>query len=148
MKTSQGRIGRVFVIRLEHGDVMPECIERFAAEQGVSVAQVTMMGGIDGGQLVVRPRVSDERPPEPMLLPVDGAHETVAVGVMAPNEEGHPVLHIHGALGRSGGTITGCMRSGVSTWVVGEVVLYEILDATAVRRTDPESGFVLLQPES
>ncbi len=147
MKTTQGRLGRVFVIRLEHGDVMPKCIEDFAAEQGVSVAQVVMMGGVDGGQLVVGPRVSEERPPDPMLLPIDGAHETVAVGVMAPDEDGRPVLHIHGALGRSGSTITGCMRSGVSAWVVGEVILQEILDTSAARRLDAESGFVLLQPE-
>ena len=52
-----------------------------------------------------------------MLLPIDGAHEVAAVGVIAPGEDGKPVLHIHGALGRSGKTTAGCLRPGVTTWL-------------------------------
>lgn len=145
MKAAEGRLGRVFVIRLEHGDVLPGCIERFAAENGVSVGQAILVGGIDRGQIVVGPRRTDEMPPEPVLLPVDGAHEVAGVGVLAPGEDGKPVLHIHAALGRSGQTVTGCLRPGVSTWLVGEVVLYEILGIQAVRRHDAASGFALLE---
>jgi len=146
MKASEGHIGRVFVIRLEHGDVVPECIERFAAENDVSVGHVVLVGGIGGGQVVVGPRHSDERPPDPVLLPVDSAHEVLGVGVLAPGEDGKPVLHIHASLGRFGQTMTGCLRPGVTTWLVGEVILYEILGAKAVRIKDKESGFALLEP--
>ena len=85
-------------------------------------------------------------PPEPMLLPIDGAHEVVGVGVLAPGEDGKPVLHIHGALGRSGQTMCGCLRPGVTTWLVGEVILYEILGAEATRVRERKSGLALLQP--
>jgi len=34
MKACEGKIGRVFVVRLEDGDVVPECIERFARKKG------------------------------------------------------------------------------------------------------------------
>ncbi len=146
MKASEGHIGRVFVIRLEHGDVLPECIERFAEENRVSVGQVVLVGGIEGGEVVVGPRRSKERPPEPMLLPVDNANEVVGVGVLAPDQKGKPVLHIHGALGRAGQTMTGCLRPGVTTWLVGEVILCEILGAKAARIKDKESGFALLEP--
>ena len=146
MKACEGRIGRVFVIRLEDGDVVPECIERFAEEKRVSVGQAILVGGIGGGDVVVGPRRSEARPPEPMLLPIDGAHEVVGVGVLAPGEDGKPVLHIHAALGRAGQTMTGCLRHGVTTWLVGEVILYEILDAQVVRIQDKQSGFELLQP--
>jgi len=125
MKASEGRMGRVFVIRLEDGDRVPECIERFATDQGVSLGHVVLVGGIGGGQVVVGPRRSDETPPDPMLLPVDGAHEVMGVGVLAPGEDGKPVLHIHAALGRSGQTMTGCLRPGVR---------------------DRKSGLALLQP--
>jgi predicted DNA-binding protein with PD1-like motif len=64
--------------------------------------------------------------------------------VLAPDEEGKPVLHIHAALGRAGRTLTGCLRMGVKTWLVGEAVIYEIAGANAVRAKDEESGFVLL----
>ena len=144
MKATEGRVGRVFVIRLEDGDVVPDCIERFAAERGVAHAQVVLLGGLGGGQVVVGPRHSDRMPPEPMLLPVDGAHEVVAVGVLAPDDRGQGVLHIHGALGRSGQTLTGCLRPGVDTWLVGEVVLSEIVGVRAVRAKDPRSGLALL----
>ena len=48
MKVSEGRIGRVFVIRLEDGDVVPECIERFAQEKEITVGQIVLVGGIGG----------------------------------------------------------------------------------------------------
>ena len=148
MKACEGRIGRVFVIRLEDGDVVPECIERFAAENRVSVGQAILVGGIGGGDVVVGPRRSEERPPEPMLLPIDGAHEVAGVGVLAPGEDGKPILHIHAALGRAGQTMTGCLRHGVTTWLVGEVILYEILGTKVVRIQDKQSGFELLEPRT
>ena len=146
MKSSEGKLGRVFVIRLEDGDVLPGCIEKFAEEKGVSVGHAILVGGIGEGQIVVGPRYSPKMPPEPMLLPIDGAHEVAGVGVLAPDEDGKPVLHMHAALGRSGQTMAGCLRPGVTTWMVGEVILYEILGARVARIKDKKSGFALLQP--
>jgi len=147
MKACEGQVGRVFVIRLEEGDVVPESIERFAEEKGISVGQVILVGGIGDGEVVVGPQSSDEMPPQPMLLPVDGAHEVLAAGVLAPDENGKPILHIHGALGRSGQTMTGCLRPGVTTWLVVEAILYEILGTKTTRVWDEESNFHLLEPE-
>ena len=146
MKASEGKLGRVFVIRLEDGDVLPGCIEKFAEKKGISVGHAILVGGIGEGQIVVGPRYSHKMPPEPMLLPIDGAHEVAGVGVLAPGEDGKPVLHMHAALGRSGQTMAGCLRPGVTTWMVGEVILYEILGARVVRLKDKKSGFALLQP--
>ena len=144
MKACEGQIGRVFMIRLEDGDVVPQCIERFAKENGVFAGHAILVGGIGGGDLVVGPRRSEEMPPEPMLLPIDGAHEVLGVGVLAPGEDGKPALHIHAALGRAGQTMTGCLRHGVTTWLVGEVVLYEVLGVSMKRIKDEQSGFELL----
>ena len=145
MKASEGHIGRVFVVRLEDGDVLPGCIERFAEEKGISAGHVILVGGIGSGEVVVGPRNSEERPPQPMLLPVDGAHEVAGVGILAPNEDGKPILHIHASLGRSGHTLTGCLRPGVKTWLVGEAIIYEITGTNARRLPDKESGFNLLE---
>ena len=144
MKASEGQTGRVFLIRLEHGDVVPDCIERFAGEKGILFGQVILVGGIGGGEIVVGPRRSEERPPQPMLLPVDGAHEVVAAGVLAPDESGKPILHMHAAL--SAGYPSPRCSSGVTTWLVGEIILCEILGVEATRIRDEESGFVLLEP--
>jgi predicted DNA-binding protein with PD1-like motif len=147
MKASEGHLGRVFVVRLEDGDILPDCIERFAAEKKIAVGQVILVGGIGEGEVVVGPRDSEEMPPEPMLLPVDGAHEVAGVGIIAPDKAGKPTLHIHAALGRAGQTLTGCLRHGVKTWLVGEAIIYEILDAKAARLPDKASGFDLMETE-
>jgi predicted DNA-binding protein with PD1-like motif len=148
MKAGEGKIGRVFVIRLEAGDVLPDCVSRFAEEEGIKNGFVLLVGGIDSGQVVVGPRYSGEMPPEPMLLPIDGAHEVAGVGVLAPGEDDKPVLHIHAALGRAGKTTTGCLRPGVTTWLIGEAVLYEITAVDARRILDKKSGFALLRVSS
>ena len=145
MKTSEGKTGRVFILRLEDGDVVPDCLEKFAAENGIKHAQVVLVGGIGGGEVVTGPRRSDVMPPDPIYIPVDGAHEVAGVGIIAPDKDGKPVLHIHAALGRAGKTTTGCLRPGVTTWLVGEAVIYEIVGASATRLPDTKSGFDLLE---
>lgn len=145
MKASEGQLGRVFVIRLEDGDAIPASIESFAEEKKISVGQVILIGGIGDGQVVVGPRRSSEMPPEPMLVPIDGVHEVVGVGIIAPDKKGKPKLHIHAALGRSGKTTTGCLRPGVTTWLVGEVIILEIKGTNAVRLPSDEARFELLQ---
>jgi predicted DNA-binding protein with PD1-like motif len=56
------------------------------------------------------------------------------------------MLHIHGALGRGGRTVSGCLRPGVRTWLTGEAVVTEILDSPASRAADAETGLALLEP--
>lgn len=145
MKSSEGKIGRVFVLRLEDGDIVPACIEAFALEKGIKVGHVVLIGGIGGGQVVVGPRKSDEMPPDPMLLPIDGAHEVEGLGIIAPDKDGQPKLHIHASLGRADRTLTGCLRYGARTWLVGEAVIYEITGSKARRMPDPKSGFDLME---
>ena len=147
MKASEGRLGRVFVIRFEDGDELPECIERFAEEKGVSVGHIILVGGIGSGRVVVGPENAEERPPQPMLLPISGVSEVAGVGVLAPDQSGKPVLHIHAALGRSGQTMTGCLRYGVTTWLLAEAILYEITGAQVRRVMSEEAGFKVLEVE-
>jgi predicted DNA-binding protein with PD1-like motif len=120
-------------------------LEEFAAENRITHAQVVLVGGIGGGEVVTGPRLSDVMPPDPLYIPVDGAHEVAGVGIMAPDKEGKPVLHIHAALGRAGKTLTGCLRPGVTTWLVGEAIIYEITGLSATRLPDEKSRFDLLE---
>jgi predicted DNA-binding protein with PD1-like motif len=62
-----------------------------------------------------------------------------------PDEGGEPVLHLHAATGREGDATVGCSRAGVDVWLVGEVIILEILGARGRRRPEPPSGFSLLQ---
>ena len=145
VRATEGRIGRVFMLRLEDGDIIPECIEKFAAENDIMAGHCILIGGIGGGQIVSGPRNPDDAAPEPMLLPVDSAHEVLGTGIITPGDDGRPVMHIHAALGRAGHTMTGCLRPGVRTWLVGEAIIYEITGAKARRLTDKTTGFNLLE---
>ena len=145
MKAVEGRIGRVFVLRLEHDDLLPRCIEEFACRNGIRLAQVLFHGGIYRGDLVSGPVETDDPKPVPMVIPISAAHESSAIGFLAPSEDGNPILHMHGNLGRSGTSVSGCFQRGVNIWLVGEVVICEIISNSPVERTtDAASGLKLL----
>ena len=145
MQYSEGSVGRVFAIRLEHGERMPEALERFAAEQGVSCGLAIMVGGVEAGsQVVVGPEDGAALPVSPVIRAIAGVHEAAAVGTLFPDETGKPVLHMHAALGREGETTTGCIRAGIVTWQVLEILLVEIVGLDAIRVHDPKTGFSLL----
>ena len=134
------------MLRLEHDDLLPACIEKFAAEKEIRLAQVVFHGGIYKGNLVAGPRETGAPKPVPIVLPVSDANESSAVGVLAPDEDGKPILHMHGSLGRCGQTMAGCFQKGVTVWLVGEAVLYEILsDSVAKRVLDEAADLKLLE---
>ena len=146
MKFSQARQGRVFVLRLEDGDVVHEEIERFALRQSIRTATLIIVGGADAGsRLVVGPEDGRARPIRPMTHELAGVHEVAGTGTIFPDEQGRPLLHMHIVGGRGATAVAGCIREGVKVWQIMEVVLFELLDSTGVRAKDPETGFELLR---
>ncbi len=147
MKYSQAKPGRIFVIRLEDGDVVHEEIEKLAREQSIKAAALIVVGGADEeSKLVVGPEQARATPVIPMVHILDDVHEVSGVGTLFPDEEGNPMLHMHMACGRKMSTATGCVRNGVIVWHVMELVLFELTDTTGVRTFDPKTGFKLLNP--
>lgn len=147
MKYSEATMGRVFVIRLMDGEILHDTIEQFARARGIKSAAVLAVGGAAGGsRLVVGPQDGDARPVNPLEHALSGVHEIAGVGTIFPDEAGNPILHMHAACGRETSTITGCVRAGVETWQVLEVILIELAGSSAVRRLDPPTGFKLLVP--
>lgn len=144
MIVSEGRLGRVFVLRLEDGDRIPDAIEKFARTSGVSSALVAALGGLENGRLVTGPKDGAALPPDPMLAAVAAVHEAAAVGTLFPGPDGTPRLHMHAALGRGGTALAGCVRPGLDVWKIFEVVVIEIVGTDLARARDPETGFELL----
>ena len=146
MQYSEGRLGRVFILRLEEGERLNDSIEKFAREKQVSHGLAFFLGGsADGSQVVVGPEANRDKI-IPMLHALKGEQEVLALGTLIPNEAGEPVLHMHGAAGREGKATVGCTRAGVNVWLIGEVVLLEILGTEAAqRKKDPATGFQLLR---
>ena len=147
MKYSEASQGRVFVIRLEDGDILHEKIERFALEKNIKAASLITVGGADmGSSLITGPGDGRAEVIVPMTHELENVHEITGTGTLFPDDEGKPVLHMHIACGRGDKTVTGCVREGVKVWHVMEVILHELLNCSATRQVDKVTGFKLLIP--
>lgn len=146
MDYAEANLGRVFVLRLHHGERIHEVIEKFASEKSVFSALCFFLGGAeDKSKVVVGPRNGNVLPPEPMVTLLRGVHEGCGVGTIFLNEEGKPKLHMHASFGRNDNAITGCVRLGVDVWQIGEVVILELANAKAKRVKDAKTSFELLE---
>jgi len=147
MKYSLAQQGRIFVIRLEDGDIVHEEIEKLAREQSIKAGALIIVGGAaENSTLIVGPDQGIEMPINPMEHILDNVHEIAGTGTLFPDDEGNPSLHMHMACGRNASTVTGCIRNGVKVWHVMEAILFELIDTTGVRLLDPPLGFKLLVP--
>lgn len=145
MKYTEGKIGRIFILRLENGDKLPDSIEKFAENHKINSALVFFLGGANKeSKIIVGPKNNKSLKPNPMTKLLKGVSESHGLGTIFLNEEKKPKLHMHASFGRKAKTITGCVRKGVDIWLVGEIVIIEMLDTSAIRKKDITSGFELL----
>ena len=149
MKYSEAKQGRVFVLRLEDGDIIHESIEKFAADHSIEAASMIAVGGIDAGsKIVVGPKEGRAEEIEPVFHVIEDAHEVTGTSTLFPDDDGKPSLHMHIACGRGVSTVTGCVRNGVKVWHILEVILTELVDCKARRRASAvfNNKFKLLEP--
>lgn len=146
MKFTEAGLGRVFVLRLEDGETLPEAVEAFCRQQGLRRGLCLMLGGVGGGNIVSGPKDGDARPVEALLHAIKGVHEAAGVGTIFPDGDGAPVLHMHAALGRAGKTAAGCIRPGIEVWQLCEFVILELTGLEASRVLDGSTGFEVLEP--
>ena len=144
---SQADYGRIFVIRLEDGDILHHEIEKLAIKEGVSAAALIAVGGADKkSSLVVGPENGRSEKINPMQYITENVTEITGTGTLFPDSDGNPVLHMHIACGRNEKTVTGCVRNGVKVWHIMEIIMLELINTTAKREIDKATGFKLLQP--
>ena len=145
MKYSEANMGRIFILRLEHGDKIPDIIEEFAKTHQIDSAILHFLGGADtNSKVVVGPEDGTAKKPRKMVTELLGTSEAVGIGTLFINEEMVPKLHLHSAFGRNRDTVTGCTREGITIWHIGEVVIFELINSSARRKYDPVTGFELL----
>ena len=147
MRHAECSSGRIFVIRLDDGEILHEAIESFAVSNNIKAATVTAVGGAaKGSKLVVGPKIPLSSPVVPLYHELDGPHELTGTGTIFQNADGRPVMHMHCSCGREGRSVTGCARAGVIVWLVMEAVVTELKGCAAKRLYDGSSGFELLAP--
>lgn len=148
MKYTEATQGRIFILRLEHGDIVTETLQEFAKEQGIKSAYIQIVGGAEkGSKLVVGPKDGKATRPEKVYHETEDVSEMFGVGTLFTNENGEPKLHLHSSFGRGDKANTGCCWPGVVTWHIGEVIVHELLTENACRKVNKENGFELLEIE-
>lgn len=146
MKYTEAKQGRIFVLRLEHGEIIQETVERFAMEKEIHSAIVQVVGGVDANSiLVVGPENGKSLKIVPMEHKLEEMHEVTGTGTIFLNSGGQPKLHLHAACGRKTNTITGDLRNGAIVWHILEVTIIELKNTSAKRLFDPNTGFELLE---
>lgn len=143
MQGNEGKLGRVFVLKFEHGEDLRAELIGFARRKRVATAVVMFLGALERGKLVTGPKRA-RVPPEPNWRPFNDGWETLGLGTIFPSDAG-PQLHLHGALGKGGRTLTGCVRVDPKVFLVMEALLVEITGVRADKPLDPATGLRLLR---
>jgi predicted DNA-binding protein with PD1-like motif len=143
---TEANLARIFILRLRQNEVLHEEIEKFASQKQIKSALCFFLGGAeDKSKVVVGPKDGKVVPPQAMITLLQGVHEGVGVGTIFTDEKGLPKLHMHASFGRDDNAVTGCVRSGVDVWKIGEVVILELIGDSAKRIKNPETGFEFLE---
>jgi len=143
MQYSEGRLGRVFVIRLEDGEDLIGSVQRFLAKKGVFTGMIHVIGALREGRLITGPKEPTIPPGPPFVEKLEGAWETLGTATVYPGEGGEPTVHIHASAGHGDRTLTGCLRERATTYLVVEAVVFEFLGLEARRCIDERTGLNL-----
>lgn len=134
MRSAELAQGRVFVLRLEDGEVVHEAVESFCRDNGVLRASVALTGAVDRGSVMVSgPSVPIGEKVVPLTITLEEPCELTGAGTVFPDKDGAPKAHLHGSVGRKGFSATGDLRPRMVVWLVMEVVITELVGEGPVR---------------
>lgn len=134
-----GSIGRVLMIRLDHGEDLLENLKEIVVKETIKISWFQILGGIRQAGVVTGPKQSI-MPPEPVWCDVDEAREVVGSGSIFMDGE-EPRIHLHAAMGHHGDTLTACIRKHTKVYLILEVMLFELSGIDAGRPWYEQGGF-------
>lgn len=139
MRFWEATAGRAFVGRMETGSDLVKEIERFCAEQGITAAQVTVIGAVRHARFAYYEQ-DDHKYRE---LESATHHEVVGFVGNVSMRDGRPFLHAHGTFAdAAGATVGGHLLPGCEVFA-GEVMIRELGDVSLIRVHDEETGLAL-----
>lgn len=145
MRYTEGSVGRIFYVRVDHGEDLLETLQNFVAEKGIHSGIIQFLGAVEEGRIVTGPH-QPVLPPEPCMESYNNGWEVVGLATITPGPD-RPHLHYHASAGRGREALTGCLREKALTYIIVEAVVMEILGTRIQRRFDPRTGLDLPLPE-
>jgi hypothetical protein len=141
MQYSEGRMGRIFVLRVDHGEDLIDELRQFLTGQQISHAIIHFLGALSQGKVVTGPE-SLVLPPDPHFEHFQGGWEVFGIATVYPGETG-PQIHLHGTVGRGREALTGCLRDEAGAYIIVEAVIMEITGLKARKHQDDRTGLSL-----
>jgi len=141
MQYTEGKPGRVFIVRVDHGEDLIATLMQFLTEHQVNSGYIRFMGALQSGQIVTGP--------EALSFPLvqhfesfSGGWEVIGMATITPDNTA-PHLHIHASIGKGERVLTGCLRREIITYIVIEAVITELIGVDVQREQDPVTGLCL-----
>lgn len=141
MEYAEGRIGRVFAVRADHGEDLITVLNTFVRKKGIQSGTAHFLGALSRGKVVTGP----ERlvlPPTPHFEEFSGGWEVFGMASIFPGDDG-PQIHIHVTAGRGRDSLTGCLREVAETYIVVEVFIMEFIGLHATKSPERKTGLKL-----
>jgi len=142
MKYTQGKVGRVFVAKVEDGDDLIYEIKKLAQKESIEAGVCYIIGALKEASMVTGPEECT-RPPVPVWRIFNDGREILAIGTLF-RDDFEPVLHLHGTTGKGDQTLTGCIRGESQIYLVAEVIILELINTGTIKEFDAEFGFKML----
>ncbi len=137
MDYRKGSIGRLFAVRIDHGEDVIAQICDLALKENINSAFFVMLGAVAEAELVTGPK-EKVVPPTTVWSAFDDAREIVGAGNIF-RENGAPKVHLHGSAGSNRGMVMGCFRKKTEAFMVVEIFIVE-MDIAAERLFDEKLG--------
>ena len=133
---------RTYAVVLETGDEVMACLERFAAAEKVSAAQMTAIGALSDATLMY----FDWEKKDYRSVPVSEQVEVASlIGDIAEGPNGNPSIHVHLVVGRRDGTAMAGHLAEARVRPTLELIVTE--SPVHLRKVkDAESGLPLIRP--
>lgn len=131
MQYSEGQLGRIFVMRIDHGEDLLESLPHFLQEKDVRAGILLFLGALAEGAMVTGPEQL-VIPPVPHFEEIAGGWEIFGIATIYTGES-EPEIHLHASAGRGDRSLTGCLRERAKVYLVVEAVLLEFRNLYARR---------------
>lgn len=141
MKCTQGKIGRVFVVRFENGEDILSGLCGLVKENKIKSGIIHLIGALEKAEIVVGPE-KVEIPPAPVWKKFDDGREILGFGTIFWKGD-EPKIHIHSCTGREDKVNIGCVRKNAKVYLVVEAIIIEI-EAPVKRKYDEKTGLDLI----